>query len=123
MTLALPCLIVQNNGEPEGDVFEVQVASNDFVSDFVEGVKTKIAPNLNAIAVNRLTLWKLNPPWPLNSLIELHQRVKAAWSVGFESSLPEDITLEQLNPAWSVDEYFRATYSKSISMYLSGSLL
>ncbi|KAI0294614.1 hypothetical protein B0F90DRAFT_1278235 [Multifurca ochricompacta] len=60
--LTLFCLAIDNQKDPLGDIFEVEIQANSFVTRLKEAIKAKKAPELDHLAADRLTLWKLSTP-------------------------------------------------------------
>ncbi|KAI0290640.1 hypothetical protein B0F90DRAFT_1784429 [Multifurca ochricompacta] len=59
-TLTLFCLAIDNQKDPIGNVFKVEVQSGGHVSDINDAIKVKKAPELDHLAADRLIVWTLS---------------------------------------------------------------
>ncbi|KAI0291051.1 hypothetical protein B0F90DRAFT_440851 [Multifurca ochricompacta] len=66
--LTLFCLVIDNRKVPIGDIFDVEVQSNDLVTKLRKVIKTEMAPRLDNLAADRLTVWKLLTPPDIESI-------------------------------------------------------
>ncbi|KAI0297780.1 hypothetical protein B0F90DRAFT_868504 [Multifurca ochricompacta] len=65
-TLTLFCLAIDNQKDPIGNIFDVEIQLNDFVSKFGDAIKTKMANQLRHVDANQLIIWKLLKLQPTN---------------------------------------------------------
>jgi hypothetical protein len=76
MDFAFFCLLVDDDGEPLGDIFVLRKNGDEFVAELADAIQKRRADNPQIVA-DHLRLWKPEPFLPASSLPELSGRVKA----------------------------------------------
>ncbi|PVF94056.1 hypothetical protein CPB86DRAFT_876678 [Serendipita vermifera] len=110
--LMLPCLLVDDDNNRIGTVFSVYILSNALVDNLKDAIKAKMAPELDYLAVARLTLWKLETPMPTGRTsaekTEFGQRIKWIEFPDPESdeALQGDGTVQFLDPLEELSAYW-----------------
>ncbi|KAI0288788.1 hypothetical protein B0F90DRAFT_993756 [Multifurca ochricompacta] len=67
-TLTLFCIAVDNRKVPLGDIFDVEIQANSFVTRLKEAIKAKKANQFSHLDADQLTLWKLLTPPDIESI-------------------------------------------------------
>ena len=68
-SITLYCLVVDRDGTPIGDAFNVKISSSEPVVQLQRAVKDEMNPYLNHLPAVTLLSWKLLPPVPIGDTI------------------------------------------------------
>src|SRR5947199_8590540 len=97
-TLTLLCQAVDDEKNLLGAVFLLEAHSTALVDQLKDVIKARIAPTLDHLAANQLTLWKLSMPLQITDDDAAFDELLAAF---FRD--PESVA-RQLNPAFDVGD-------------------